>query len=188
MGAEAALGAGVDIYKGNFDRRFYKALSNTSWVMASFRAYTAAPQMQGCQVKMLNGYDCYDKRPIDAEMVTAAKRHIDEMAFVGIFEYYKESVHFWHEFSNPQSSRPPHPIELVGFRNSSENIFVEKGVTARVRVALEEGYAQGMFMDDHPEQEVYAHARRVFYERVRQHRLMHPESTCCNSMPSIGTW
>jgi len=98
---------------------FYSLIKeNPDIAIDLFRNYSSLPEVQGCMVKMLTGWPCNSPLDLDAKLLARAVTKLNQLRFFGIFEQYNETLNMFHRQMRPNSSRPPHPIELKHFRSS----------------------------------------------------------------------
>ena len=97
----------------------FKKENNSEWIKSAFHEYAAMQENIGCQVKMLNGYNCFANRNITTIMLDRAIARLYRMKFVGMTDKYTESVIKFHQKYVPNSSFPIHDIELVTFRTTA---------------------------------------------------------------------
>ena len=117
--------------------------------------YIYHPHMKGCVTKMLLGYQCYSdylskQSSFNVTALRVAKQRLRQFFFVGIFEYYEQSIRLFHLVANV--STQPHWTELKKQRFTT--------IDPEIRSIILENVTQS-FVDPYDD-ELYAQAKEWF--------------------------
>jgi hypothetical protein len=107
---------GTGVKPGPISRAITARMNDLEWVKMAFRAYSEMPELIGCQVKMILGLDCFANKNVTHRMADLAVERLREVTFIGITDFYKETVEKFHKKFLPKSTNPIHDLELQNSR------------------------------------------------------------------------
>lgn len=144
---------------------------NSTQCLSSFYDYAKEVSHNGCYVKMLNGYRCFEDVVLTQKMVTKAIETMKQFLFVGIFEEYEPSLRVLiHKIQSHQQLPPsfarPHRVEVIKLRSAYNTC----------KPVLTQAFKKGqLFYHDPYDSTVYEEAKKLFAEQRQAYEALLPK-------------
>eukprot|EP01039_Chlorochromonas_danica_P005027 gene5029-5519_t len=133
--------------------------SSLKRLVAKAQLYASHPDVIGCQVKMLNGYECssplFKNQPFNHTAMEVAIKRLQEFYFIGLTEHFGKSVELFHVMM--KRGTVPYPVELYAARTSRKD-YTE---ILRRHLAVEDPYDSLLYME----------AKNIFEARLKIYGL-----------------
>eukprot|EP00039_Didymoeca_costata_P003417 m.67520 g.67520 ORF g.67520 m.67520 type:complete len:351 (+) comp11897_c0_seq1:122-1174(+) len=132
--------------------------------------YMAFPGIRSCQVKMMTGRYCAEYSLVTNQDLENAKKHLSTaLAFVGLTDYFNESVCLFHAMfgGNPRESSFSHARPTSQFSSGYES-------------------SEAPFVDDPFDEALYMEARKIFVSRLKQYGFKVPYPLLLEENPYWG--
>jgi hypothetical protein len=128
----------------------------------------------GCQVKMMNGYQCFQSIAVTREMVDNAVNLVSNKYkythspyeysnnvtfYCGVFERYNESIRYLHRIAGKGTT--PLPIEFVKFRESTKSDKSKAAKELLRRISREKNFS------DPFDRILYTHANQILNDAIK---------------------
>ena len=133
--------------------------------------YLSFPRIQSCQARMLLGQYCAGPMTVDAAATAMAIERLDtHFAFVGLMEYWNESICLFHRIYGV----PVHPSEFLNTRPTNEHLA--KMRAGNVYVSPPDGWQSLTPAHDPHDWAVWTHARRLLRSKLEEYGMIVPET------------
>lgn len=139
----------------------FKYISNTTYPIMTYARYLGIPS---CQTKMVLGHNCGTEVTITGELLAEAKRRVEhDFAFVGLTEESAASADLFYAMYGAGKPEPKVQPHTKMYRENTNHSKMTR--TRLLEVLREQNWS------DPPEQALYQHVRRIFYERCAKYNI-----------------
>lgn len=142
-------------------KEIFQYIANTSYPIMTYSSFVG---IRSCQTKMVLGHNCGTEVHISGELLVEAKRRVEhDFAFVGLTEEAAASAKLFYAMHGEGKSEPKVKPYTKMYR---ANLNHSKQTRSHLLEVLKE-----QNWSDPPEQALYQHVRRIFYERCAKYNI-----------------
>lgn len=142
-------------------QEIFRYISNTTYPIMTYANFLG---IRSCQTKMVLGHNCGTEFTITDALLAEAKRRVEhDLAFVGLTEEAAASAKLFYAMYGAGRSEPKVQPYTKMYR---ENLNHSKLIRTQLLDVLK---AQNW--SDPPDQALYQHVRRIFYERCAKYNI-----------------